>query len=222
MQCNIIKAIASVNNKKNLLCQSSVHNPQIWRNSDARLMSRRFHELVYFKIHFRALVILERYSKYVSYFVLKINWSVKTSWREYMNVARSLQAMGSWSKHSYRISGACLYHFHTASYTLSSRLTLRLFLLRREVNWSVVKWTKSFSLATWLKFHSMYSIVFCFSCPRSRSSDNSTNLMQLFALRCSMLKRSQARIASSIYSREWRLKLTRFDDLTHKIFAPMT
>lgn len=121
---------------------------------------------------------------------------------------------------SYRISGAYLYHFHTASYTLSSRLTLRLLLLSREINWSVVKWTKSFSLATWVKFHSMYSIVFCFSCPRSRSSDNSTNLMQLFALRCSMLKRSQARIASSIYSREWRLKLTRFDDLTEKIFAP--
>lgn len=123
---------------------------------------------------------------------------------------------------SYRISGACLYHFHTASYTLSSRLTLRLLLLSREVNWLVVKWTKSVSLATWVKFHSMYSIDFCFSCPRSRSSDNSTNLMQLFALRCSMLKRSQARIASSIYSREWRLKLTRFDDLTQKMFAPNT
>lgn len=66
VQCNIIKAIAGVNSEKNLLCQSRVHNAQIRRNSDARLMSRCFHELDYFKIHFRALVILERYSKYVS------------------------------------------------------------------------------------------------------------------------------------------------------------
>lgn len=203
MQCHIIKAIASVNNKKNLLCQSRVHNAQIRRNSDARLMSRCFRGLVYFKIHFRALFHMKMWSlkDILNTFQIRsknklIGENVVTLVHEYCSLTPRYGLLVK--ALSYRISGACWYHFHTASYTLSSSLTLRLLLLSREINWSVVKWTKSFSLATWVKFHSMYSIVFCFSCPRSRSSDNSTNLMQLFVLRCSMLRRSQARIASSI------------------------
>lgn len=103
MQCHIIKAIASVNNKKNLLCQSRVHNAQIRRNSDARLMSRCFRGLVYFKIHFRALFHMKMWSlkDILNTFQIRsknklIGENVVTLVHEYCSLT---PRYSSWSKH---------------------------------------------------------------------------------------------------------------------------
>ena len=99
---------------------------------------------------------------------------------------------------SHLVFGSCLYHFHTASYTLSSLLTFRLLLPSRVVNWKADSLTKSSSLTTCRKFHSIYSIALRLSCSRSKVSANWRNSIQFRVLRWLIMNRSQPMTASSI------------------------